>query len=514
MNILFACSEISPFARTGGLADVSASLPIALARLGHKPIVIAPGYRCVFLSGQPIDDTGVRFNVPVGDKVVEAALWKSVLPNSEVPVYFVRQDAYFDRSDLYAQHGEDYGDNCERFVFFSRAVMEAIEALELDIDIVHSNDWQTGLIPAYQEILYKDKPRYHSIATVHAIHNLAYQGIFWHWDMLLTGIGWEHFTYDQMEFYGKLNLMKTGIMFAKGVTTVSPRYALEIQSQTFGCGLETVLQYRSPMLRGILNGVCTNQWNPAEDSYIAAKYDQDSVFERKPLCKADLQRNTGLTESSDTPLIGIVSRLAHQKGIDLVAEAIPLWVEKHGVQFCILGTGDHGLQSRLGDLARQYPRNVSAIFEFSDSWAHKIEAGSDMFLMPSRFEPCGLNQMYSQIYGTVPVVHDTGGLADTVVDLNDETLGNGTATGFSFFADNMHDLNTCLWRTLNVYWNKKEVWSQLVRNGMRQDWSWDKSAVQYVRFYEKLRVPAKKIELKEDETETVVMFQPDAKKKS
>ncbi len=487
MNILFVCSEVAPFARTGGLADVCAALPAALAELGHATTIIMPGFRDVFLCGLPIEETGICFPVPVGDKTVEAELWKGKIPNSNVPVYFVRQDLYFDRSSLYTDHGEDYGDNCERFTFFSRAAMEAISILKLDVDILHSNDWQTGLIPAFQSILYKDRPGHEKIATLHAIHNLAYQGIFWHWDMLLTGIGWEHFTFDQMEFYGKLNLMKTGVMFADGVTTVSPRYALEIQSQTFGCGMESVLQYRSPMLRGILNGVCTKNWNPATDKYIAERYDAKTVFEKKPLCKKDLQKSLGLAEVVDTPLVGVVSRFAHQKGIDLVAEAISLWVEKHGVQFCLLGEGDRGLENRISELANRYPKNVAARIEFSEEWSHKIEAGSDLFLMPSRYEPCGLNQMYSQIYGTVPVVHDTGGLADTVVDLNDETLANGTATGFSFFADNMHDLNTCLWRTFSIYWNKKDVWRTLVTNCMRQNWSWGKSAEQYVRFYEKIR---------------------------
>jgi starch synthase len=281
-------------------------------------------------------------------------------------------------------------------------------------------------------------------------------------------------------------------MFADGVSTVSPRYALEIQSQTFGCGMEMVLQFRSPMLRGILNGVCAQHWNPATDPHIVAPFTVDDVFTKKPLCKADLQQTLGLPEMPDTPLFGVVSRLAHQKGIDLVADALPTWVERHGVQFCILGTGNRGLEAYLEELSRRYPNNVAVRTEFSDVLAHKIEAGSDMFLMPSRYEPCGLNQMYSQMYGTVPLVHDTGGLADTVTDLNDETFVNGTATGFSFFADNIHDLNTTIWRALNVYWEKKDVWRTLIKNGMRQNWAWEKSAEQYVRFYEKLRTSLKK----------------------
>ncbi|MDR2706295.1 MAG: glycogen/starch synthase, partial [Planctomycetaceae bacterium] len=204
MNILFACSEVAPFARTGGLADVCASLPIALAELGHHPILILPAYRSVFTCGETIEETSIRFPVPVGQRTILAELWKGTLKDTEIPIYFVRQDHYFDRLELYSENGTDYNDNCERFVFFSRAVMESIAALNLSVDILHSNDWQTGLIPAYQEILYQDKKGYEKIATVHTIHNLAYQGIFWHWDMLLTGIGWEHFTYNQMEFYGKL----------------------------------------------------------------------------------------------------------------------------------------------------------------------------------------------------------------------------------------------------------------------------------------------------------------------
>jgi starch synthase len=361
-----------------------------------------------------------------------------------------------------------------------------ISILGLRVDILHSNDWQTGMIPALQSILYQDKTGYEQIATVHTIHNLAYQGIFWHWDLPMTGIGWEYFTFDQLEFYGKLNLMKAGIVFADGLTTVSSQYALEIQSPAFGYGLETVLQWRSPMLRGIVNGVCMKRWNPETDPFIAVQYHAGNVFERKPVCKRDVQETLGLAPHSDAPLFGVVSRLAHQKGIDLITEVIPLWVEKHGVQFCLLGKGDRNLESRLSALADQYPQNVAVRFEFSDELSHKIEAGADMFIMPSRYEPCGLNQMYSQIYGTVPLVRDTGGLADTVVDLNDDTLDRNTATGFTFASDDVHGLNTTIWRALDVYWHRKDVWNILIKNGMRQDWSWTKSAMQYVRFYEKL----------------------------
>ncbi|MDR1290278.1 MAG: glycogen synthase GlgA [Planctomycetaceae bacterium] len=486
MNILFVSSEVAPFAKTGGLADVSESLPASLQDLKHDVTVITPFHSCALNCGVPIEETGLKYMVPVGGELIEATLLKGKIVDSDITIYFVKQDRYFNRNGLYSEHGEDYKDNCERFIFFCRAVMEAIDVLKLDVDILHTNDWQTGLIPAYLSIIYRERAGYEKISTIHSIHNLAYQGIFWHWDMPLTGIGWEHFTFDEMEFYGKLNLMKTGVMFANGITTVSPRYAIEIQSQAFGCGMESVLRYRSPMLRGILNGVSTRQWNPATDKFIVAQYDRNTVGENKPKCKRNLQERLGLDIREESPLIGLVGRLAYQKGIDLIADVIPLWVEKHGVQFCMLGMGDPALEGRLVSLAERYPKNVATRIEFSDEGSHLIEAGSDIFLMPSRYEPCGLNQMYSQIYGTIPIVRSTGGLVDTVVDTNDETLDNGTATGFVLVEDNLNDLNTTIWRTLNTYWNKKDLWQKIIHNAMRQDFSWRKSAEQYTRFYEKI----------------------------
>ena len=486
MKILFASSEVVPFARTGGLADVSAALPAALERLGHHATIVMPAYKAVFEGGFNPKDTGIRFPVDVGGKIILAKVWKEKLPESDVPVYFIQQDDYFNRNDLYSEHGWDYGDNCARFVFFCRAVMEMISVMNLNVDILHTNDWQTGLIPALQAVVYYDKPAFERIATVHTIHNLAYQGIFWHWDMLLTGLGWEHFTFDGLEFYGKISLMKAGVMFADGLTTVSPQYAKEIQTPEFGYGMETALQFRSQALRGILNGVCMKRWNPETDPYIVAQYNRDNVLEKKPICKHDLQTMLGLKQSSGTPLFGVVSRLAYQKGIDVVVEVIPLWVEKHGVQFCFLGKGDRHLESRLSALASQYPENVAVRFEFSDELSHKIEAGADMFLMPSRFEPCGLNQMYSQIYGTLPIARNTGGLADTVTDLTDKTLENQTATGFMFQSDSVYDINTTIWRALDIFWHRRNVWNQMIKNGMRHDWSWAKSAVEYVQFYETL----------------------------
>ena len=487
MNILYATSEVYPFAKTGGLADVSAALPAAFSRLGHKTCVIMPAYKKAIESGQNIRPLGVDFAVPIHNKTIYGSLLESRLSNSDVVVYLVKQDDYYDRDGLYNQNNEDFSDNSERYIFFSRAVLEIIRILELEIDILHTNDWQTGLVPAYLDIIYRQSFPYKNITSIHTIHNLAYQGVFWHWDMLLTGLDWRYFTPDKMEFYGKLNLLKTALMFADGITTVSPTYAKEIQTPDFGCALDGVLRYRSNDLQGILNGIDSDLWNPTIDKWIPAQYDTSNVFEQKPLCKAVLQREFGLPEHADAPVIGVVGRLAQQKGIDLVAEVIPYWVEKHGVQWVFLGTGDPWLEQRLQALAELYPNNVAVKLTFCDRSSHLIEAGCDMFAMPSRYEPCGLNQMYSLAYGTVPIVRQTGGLADTIVHPMPDTLTNGTANGFSFRDADPNGLNWVIGQAIYCYKNDHPVWKQLILNGMGQDFSWRHSAQQYIDFYEKIR---------------------------
>ncbi len=291
MKILLATSEAVPFAKTGGLSDVCGSLPLELAKLGHELTVILPAYRQMRQSGMPIEPTGVHFEVPIGSKSVSGTFLKSHLPNSSVPVYLVHQDHYFNRRELYQEDGTDYKDNCERFVFFSRAVLEAIRLLDLHVDVVHANDWQTGLIPAYLKIEYRGVPGYEQLGTLFTIHNMAYQGVFWHWDMLLTGLDWKYFNWHQMEFFGKLNLLKTGLVFADRLNTVSPRYAEEIQSAPLGCNLEGVLQSRRDVLSGIINGVDYGQWDPATDGDLPANYTVETVDTQKAVCKAALQRS-------------------------------------------------------------------------------------------------------------------------------------------------------------------------------------------------------------------------------
>ncbi|MBN1395383.1 MAG: glycogen synthase GlgA [Pirellulales bacterium] len=483
MNILFASSEAVPFSKTGGLADVCGALPIELARLGHSPTVILPAYRKTRYCGQPIEPLGVDFIVPIGSKMVAGHLLKSVMPGGQAPVYLIEQDQYFDRDELYGADGKDYVDNCERFVFFSRAVLEAIRLLDLKVDVLHANDWQTGLTPAYLKIEYRKLARYQNIASLLTIHNLAYQGQFWHWDMLLTGLDWRYFNWRQMEFHGHLNLLKTGMVFADSISTVSPRYAQEIQTSPQGCGLEGVLQHRREVLSGILNGIDANQWNPKTDPHLAADYDADSVDQGKPICKAALQKELGLPRESHVPLLGIVGRLADQKGFDLTIEVMQRWVRNEDAQWAILGTGEPKYHKALEKLAERFPGKAAVRLEFSIPLAHRIEAGADMFLMPSRFEPCGLNQLYSLRYGTVPVVRATGGLADTIVGY-DPQAPNPAANGFSFQEYSPLALDEALRRACDAY-RRPEIWRQLVATGMKQDWSWGHSAKEYVELYEK-----------------------------
>lgn len=484
MNILLASSEVVPFSKTGGLADVSGALPIALAQSGQQVAVITPAYRSALASGQPISATGIELEIPIGSRVVPGRILASKLPGSNVPVYLVDQPDYYDRPALYGEKGQDFRDNSERFIFFSRAVLEAIRLLELDIDVVHANDWQTGLVPAYLEVEYRAVPRFENIASIFTIHNLAYQGSFWHWDMLLTGLDWKYFNWHQMECYGQVNLMKTGIVFADQITTVSPTYAQEIQSAPLGCGLEGALSTRRDVLAGIINGVDYRQWNPKEDPHLPRNYDLRDWVEGKSLCKAALQQEVGLPLRDDVPLIGFIGRLVSQKGLDLIEPVLAQRVERDAAQWVFLGSGSPEYEASLRALAARYPDKFAVKLEFSNPLAHRIEAACDIFLMPSLYEPCGLNQMYSLKYGAAPLVRATGGLADTITDTRDDTLVAGTANGFSFADYTPQALDETLTRAMAA-WRQKDVWSRIVETGMEQDWSWNTSAARYVELYRK-----------------------------
>ncbi len=483
MRIVIASSEVVPFSKTGGLADVVPALAKGLLARGDRATIITPCYpgACSKANLPQPADTSVCVTIDMGGRPVEAHVLRTTLPGSEVSVYLIDQPDYFDRPALYQEEGRDYKDNCERFCFFSRAVLETCKALDLQPNVIHANDWQTGLIPALLALEHGRSGPFQQTASVLTIHNLAFQGMFWHWDMLLTGLDWKYFNWRQMEFFGHLNLLKTAIVFADMITTVSPTYAREIQTDEFGFGLQGVLQSRNDDLVGILNGIDPEVWNPANDGTLACRYTVDNVTEGKKNCKASLQSRLGLPVRPDVPLFGMISRMTDQKGFDLIMGCITD-ILSMDVQLCFLGTGEERYEHRLRELNLQYPEKVAATIGFDERLAHQIEAGSDIFLMPSRFEPCGLNQMYSQAYGTVPIVKRVGGLADSVVDLEHLTLEDGTATGFVFDEYSSESLFEQVTRAVNTYHNR-EQWQQLVTNGMRKDFSWTGSAEKYADVY-------------------------------
>jgi starch synthase len=424
---------------------------------------------------------------------VPAYLWQATLPGSDVQVFLIDQPDYYDRDRPTEGRGlyqfslpggdkRDYPDNCERYVFFSRAVLQAVELLELRPDIIHANDWQTGLIPVYLREDMRLRETFQNTKSFFTIHNIAYQGVFWHWDMLLTGLDWNLFNPRQLEFYGQMNILKGGIVFADLVTTVSPTYAREIQTAAYGCGLEGVLAERREHLFGIVNGVDYRVWNPATDRHIAAAYTPETVALGKPVCKRALQTKFKLPTEASVPLLGVVARLTPQKGVDLICEAAESLLNL-GAQLVVLGEGDALYKTMLQNLQRRHPTQVGLYMGFDEALAHQIEAGSDIFLMPSLYEPSGLNQLYSLKYGTVPVVRATGGLADTIIDFNPSTQGAGLATGFNFAPYSADALRRTVERALNLYRRDPAGWQRLMQTAMRQDWSWDRVAVEYERLY-------------------------------
>jgi starch synthase len=497
VQYLYTSSEVAGFAKTGGLADVAASLPHALALRGHDCAVLMPLYRSVREGPAPLENLKLPLSIAVGNRHVHGGLWRSTLPGSNVPVYLVEQAHYFERDDDRAGRGiyqltgpdghkHDYPDNCERYIFFCRAALEAMRLLDFWPDVLHNNDWQTGLVPAYLREEYQQRGpeelrrRYQCIATVFTIHNMAYQGVFWHLDMPLTGLPWRLFNPHQLEYYNRISFLKAGIVFSDAVTTVSPTYSREIQTPYFGYGMQGVLVERRNRLRGIVNGVDARVWDPAKDKYIAATYNVETVGRGKPVCKAALQRLCGLPELPRTPLLGMVTRLVRQKGLDLLVQTGEQLLGQD-VQLVVLGRGDVQYHRHLDFLRERYPDRVSVNLTQDEALAHQIEAGADLFLMPSEYEPCGLNQLYSLKYGTVPVVHVTGGLADTVVNLTADNLDR--ATGFAFGPYTAHDLLGAVERALRLYREQPASWLRLQQNGMRQDWSWNHSAGEYEKLF-------------------------------
>ncbi len=485
LNIVYLTTEAVPFAKTGGLADVCGTLPSVVADAGHQCAVIMPAFDSIRRSQMPIEQTDMSFAIEMpGERVVGGRVLRSHLPGGSVPVYFVDQPQYFSRPFLYGDKHGDYRDNAERFIFFCRAAIEVMKRMEMPVDLVQCNDWQTAIVPALIQNSSDGFPR--DTPTVLSIHNLAYQGSFPAEAFAATGLSWDRFRSDSFEYYGGLNFLKTGVVTADQVCTVSPTYADEIKTPLHGCGLDAILRSLGDRVSGIINGINTEIWNPATDVHLVRNYDVSSWEQGKLENKLALQAELGLPSKPDVPLIGLVGRLADQKGWDLILPVIREHLrEGRPTQWAILGSGDPVIESELTWLSSEHADQLAAYVGFSDALAHRIEASSDLFLMPSRYEPCGLNQLYSLRYGTVCVVTNTGGLADTIVDTNRDTITNGTATGFHMRAHDAGSLEHAIGEALRLRFHEKEIWKIIVERGMTRDWSWGASASQYIDLYAK-----------------------------
>ena len=483
MNIVWICSECRPYVKTGGLADVSASLSSALAKRGHQVTVIIPFYRQVMGElSKKFQRCRQSLEVPFGELTVKSAIYQDRISDN-LSFYFIESEHYFDRPGIYDEFGQSYPDNAERFIFFSRAAMQAVPALGLKADILHCNDWHSALCCVYlKDRLYRENPSFSNCRSVLTIHNIGYQGICDKNLLNLTGLGWKYFNIHCLEFYDQLNLLKGGIMTADMVNTVSPTNAAEIMSAEYGFGLEHALQHQAAFgrLRGILNGIDDQEWNPESDPLIPRNYSSRQK-RGKTVCKRVLQQELGLEPCPKTALIGIVTRLVHQKGIDILADALP-GLLKENIQWVIIGSGDLLLEERLRSLAAAHPQKLGVFTGYSERLAHLTEAGSDMFIMPSRYEPCGLNQMYSMRYGSVPIVRATGGLEDSVE--NYEIYNRNTATGFKFWDLTVEAIQGTVKWAVSVYYNERAAFNRIRTNGMNKNFSWKHTAREYEVLYE------------------------------
>ncbi|MGR3179962.1 MAG: glycogen synthase GlgA [Candidatus Anammoxibacter sp.] len=480
MNIIFTSSEVAPFAKTGGLGDMVGALPKTLKKAGQDCVIFLPKYKEINKEKFGIKKIDKHITVPLFGKMVDTAIYKTYI-DDDIPVYFIENNEYYHRNGIYESNGKEHLDNAERFTFFSRACLCAIKELGINPDIIHCHDWTTGLIPVYLRTIYKNDAYFKETRTVFTIHNVVYQGVFESGKMEMMGLPWDVFTHKGIEYHGKINLLKGGIVFSDFITTVSMAYAKEIQTHEFGNGLDGVLRHRSNVLRGIINGADYDIWNPDKDQFIIKQFSHSDLSGKND-CKNDLLAEYGLELKKDVPLIGMISRLDEQKGIDLLEEIIHDLMDMD-VQMCLLGTGKEKFHKFFNGIANRYKGKVGIKLVFDDSLAHKIEAGADIFLMPSKYEPCGLNQLYSLKYGTIPVVRNTGGLSDTINEY-DPISGNGN--GFKFQKYSGKEFFKAIQRAIETYKNR-DNWLKLMQNAMNEDFSWERSAKDYLGLYEELR---------------------------
>jgi starch synthase len=479
LNILITASEAVPFAKEGGLADVVGALPKFLKAQGHDVRVVMPRYYKVDRDKYQLRQLPGVLVVPMG---IIGSMYCGVLegriPGSEVPVYFLEHNDFYGRDTLYETDNKGYIDNDNRFIFLSRASLELCKMIDFSPDVVHAHDWHTAAVPVLMNTLYRDDHHLREAASVLTIHNMQHQGSFYEGAMDVLGVGWEHFTYLELEMENQVNLLKGGIYHATLLNTVSEGYAREMQTSEYGWGLEGVVRERSGALTGILNGVDYDEWNPECDPFLPANFSAADLSGKK-ICKRELQRAFGLPERDDVPLIGMVSRLVKQKGIDTLAQALPRLLELD-VQIVLLGAGEPWAHFYFGGMSVGHPERFACRIGYDNRLAHQIEGGCDFFLMPSAFEPCGLNQMYSLRYGTIPIVRATGGLDDSVQNLD---AGTRTGTGFKFWDLNAGALFDTVGWAVHTWYHDPELIEVLRQNAMAQRFTWEEAAEKYQRLY-------------------------------
>lgn len=479
MRILFLTPEVWPFNRVGGLAEVAHELPLALGALGHEVAVVMPKPRLDAALAADLEKLEVTLEVPVSWKRHQAQVYRH---NSGPGVtnYLLGHEHLFDREGLYGNAYGDYEDNAERFIFYSRACLELARVMGWRVDVFHANDWTTGLVPVYLQSLYADEPLFAETASVMTIHNLGNQGLFWHYDMPLTGLDWEYFTPDAMEFYGQINFLKGGLVFADMISTVSKHYAQEILTPEMGLGLEGVLQSRSDRLAAVVNGLDYQTWDPAGDPLLAANFSVDDPGP-KARCRRELAGIFGLEPDSPRPIVAVVGRLVDRKGLDLISAGAQDIFEL-GLDMVVMGYGEDHYHVRLQELCKRHSGRLGVHIGYETGLAHQIMAGADLLLMPSLYEPCGLHQMQALRYGTVPVVRATGGLDDTVINHHAGRPG----TGFKFEPYQVPAMLEALREALAAYENPEE-WHGIMTRGMAQDFSWQAAAPRYVDIYQRAR---------------------------
>ncbi|MDI1309553.1 MAG: glycogen synthase GlgA [Methylotenera sp.] len=484
LRVLFVTSEVFPLIKTGGLADVSGSLPSALQNLNVDVRILVPGYHSVLKQLDDLHHLAMLKNLPV---IENAELMMGTILDTDIKVMVIKAAGLYERDGgpYMDATGQEWLDNPVRFGILSK-VAAVISGPNSPIpdwqpNIVHCNDWQTGLTPAYMKLVEHSPAK-----SIISLHNMAFQGCYAPGWLTTLALPHSNFTLEGFEYHGQLSFLKAGIFYADAITTVSPSYAKEIQTAEFGFGLEGLLSKRSNELKGILNGIETEEWSPETDFHLSSNYSASKLAGKKEVKKA-LQQRLGLQIDANAPLLGVVSRLTHQKGLDMLVPIVQKLVDA-GCQLALLGSGESALENAFRHLANDNPNKVSITIGYNEQLSHQIMAGCDMFIMPSRFEPCGLNQLYGLAYGTPPIVNATGGLADSVIDTNIITFKNKTANGFVMSEASPASLLSCIKQALNVFTNDTKAWQQIQKNGMQQNLSWDKSALEYLAEYRKLLV--------------------------